>query len=96
MPTVRIRITGTADDARALITAIHALDGVDHVEEVDDLMSHMDDDDSSSAGLSDDVGPGVHDIEVDTPHERASRHVRNIADLVGDDLGVPIEIVDEF
>lgn len=96
MPTVRIRVTGSADDARALITAIHALDGIDHVEEVADLGAQYDGDDSSSAGLTDDVGPGMHDIEVDTPHERAARHVRNIADIVGEDLGIPIEIVDEF
>ena len=96
MPTVRIRLTGSADDARTLMTAIHAIDGVDHVEEVDDMMPHLDDDDSSSAGLSDDIGPGLHDIEVDAPHERAAKHIRNLADIIGDDLGVPIEIVDEF
>ncbi len=96
MTTVRIRLTGSADDARTLMTAIHALDGVEHVEEVDDLMPHLDDEDSSSAGLIEDIGPGVHDIEVEAPHERAARHVRNIADIVSSDLGVPIEIVDEF
>ncbi len=96
MTTVRIRLTGSADDVRTLITAIHALDGVEHVEEVDDLMPHLDDEDSSSAGLIEDIGPGVHDIEVEAPHERAARHVRNIADIVSSDLGVPIEIVDEF
>jgi hypothetical protein len=96
MTTVRLRLTGSADDARTLMTAIHALDGVEHVEEVDDLMPHLDDDDSSSAGLVDDIGPGLHDIEVEAPHERAARHVRNIAELVSADLGVPIEIVSEF
>lgn len=96
MTTIRIRLTGSAEDARTLMTAIHAMDGVEHVEEVDDLTPHMDDDDSSSAGLSDDMGPGLHDIEVEAPHERAAQHVRNIADIVSDDLGVPIEIVDEF
>ena len=96
MPTVRLRLTGTADDARTLMTAIHAIDGVDHVEEVDDLMPRLDDDDSSSAGLTDDIGPGLHDIEVDAPHERAAKHIRNLAEIVGEDLGVPIEIVDEF
>ena len=96
MATVRLRLTGSADDARTLMTAIHALDGVEHVEEVDDLMPHLDDEDSSSAGLADGRGPGLHDIEVEAPHERAARHVRNIAHIVATDLGVPIEIVDEF
>lgn len=94
--TVRIRLTGSADDARELMTAIHSVDGVEHVEEVDDLTGHMDDDDSSSAGLTDDLGPGLHDIEVEAPHERAAKHIRNIADNIAADLGVPIEIVDEF
>ncbi len=94
MPTVRIRLTGSDEDARTLMNAIHALYGVEHVEEIDDYVPH--DDDSSSAGLSDDVGPGQHDIEVAAPRERIARHVRNIAELVGEDLGVPIEIVDEF
>lgn len=94
--TVRIRLTGSADDARELMTAIHSMDGIEHVEEVDDLMARLDDDDSSSAGLTDDVGPGLHDIEIEAPHERAAKHVRNIADIIAADLGVPIEIVDEF
>jgi hypothetical protein len=95
MPTIRIRLTGSADDASTLINAIHAVDGIDRIEEIDDLMPHLDDDDSSSAGLPDDIGPGVHDIEIEAPHERAARHVRNIADGVAEELGVPIEIVDE-
>ena len=96
MPTIHLRLTGSADDARTLMNAIHALDGVDHIEEIDDLMPHMDDEDSSSYGLSDDIGPGLHDIEVEAPHERAARHVRNIADLIAQNLGIPIEVVDEF
>jgi hypothetical protein len=96
MTTVRIRLTGSADDARTLMTAIHALDGVERIEEVDDLTPHLDDEDSSSAGLSDDMGPGLHDIEIEAPHERAAKHVCNIAYIVSDDLGVPVEIVDEF
>ncbi len=94
MPTVHIRLIGTDDDARTLINAIHALYGVEHIEEIDDIVPPVDD--SSSAGLSDDVGPGQHDIEVAAPRERVARHVRNIAELVGEDLGVPVEIVDDF
>ena len=96
MPTIHIRLTGSEDDARTLMTAIHAMDGIDHVEEIDDLMPYADEYDSSSAGLSDVLGPGMHEIEVEAPHERAARHVRNIADLIGENLGIPIEVVDEF
>ena len=56
MAMLRLRITGTEDDARAISDLLLGLDGIEHVEETDDLMPHMDDDDSSSAGLSDDIG----------------------------------------
>lgn len=56
MPTLRMRITGTDDDARAIANLLQSIDGIEHVEEVDDLMPHLDDEDSSSAGLSDDEG----------------------------------------
>ena len=36
MPTLRIRITGTRDDADTLITTLHGIDGIEHVEEIDD------------------------------------------------------------
>jgi hypothetical protein len=94
MPTVRIRLTGTDDDARTLINAIHALYGVEHIEEIDDIVPSVDD--SRSVGLSEETSAGQHDIEVAAPRQRTARHVRNIADLVGEDLGVPIEIVDDF
>ena len=57
MPLLRIRITGSEDDAGAIINLLGSLEGIEHVEEIDDLMNHMDDDDSSSAGLPDDQGP---------------------------------------
>ena len=52
MPTLRLRVTGSEDDARAIINLLQSLDGIEHVEEIADLMPHMDDADSSSAGLS--------------------------------------------
>ncbi len=68
MPQLRIRIIGSEDDLRAVVDLLQSLEGIEHVEEVADLMPHMDDEDSSSAGLSDDLGPGAHDIEVEAPN----------------------------
>ncbi|HEX7130182.1 MAG TPA: hypothetical protein VF217_08980 [Rhodanobacteraceae bacterium] len=96
MTTIRIRVTGSTDDTEALITAVHALDCVEHVEEVDDLMAHMDDEDSSSAGLTDDIGPGVHEIEIEAPDPLSARQVFEIAERASEALGVPIEFLDEF
>ena len=53
MPLLRIRLTGSEDNVRAISNLLQSLDGIEHVEEVADLMPRMDDADSSSAGLSD-------------------------------------------
>lgn len=96
MPTVHLRLTGSADDARTLINTISSLEGVDSVEEISDLMPHMDDDDSSSAGLPDDMGPGFHAIEVETSNDTVSHRVRELAEAVACDAGAALEIVDEL
>lgn len=96
MPTVRIRLLGSETDADALITVLHGVDGIEHVEEVADLMSHMDDDDSSSAGLPDDIGAGVHAIEIEVPDDVLAERVRRIASRTVEDLDADLEFVDEF
>ncbi|MCR6702886.1 MAG: hypothetical protein NVV68_17850 [Dokdonella sp.] len=95
MPTVYLRLTGSDDDARTLINLISSLDGIEHVEETDDLMPHMDDEDSSSAGLTDDIGPGFHAIEVLAPNDNTARRVRETAEALARELGAALEIVDE-
>ncbi len=96
MPTVRIRLTGTESDTQSMISMLHGLDGIEHIEEVADLMPHMDDEDSSSAGLHDVRNLSVHAIEVEAPDDRAAERVRNLADAVAVDLQVTVEMVDEF
>lgn len=96
MPTVRIRVTGSETAAGALITVLHGLDGIEHIEQVADLMSHMDDDDSSSAGLVDDIGPGVHAIEIEVRDHELAERVRDVASEAAERLDTTIEFVDEF
>lgn len=96
MPTLHLRLTGSADDARQLINTISSLEGVDSAEEISDLMPHMDDDDSSSAGLPDDIGPGFHAIEVEVSNDTVAARVRDLAEAITRDLGVALEIVDEL
>ncbi|MBN8480121.1 MAG: hypothetical protein J0L88_00865 [Xanthomonadales bacterium] len=95
MPTVHLRLTADDDAANALINLLSSLDGVDSAEEVADLMPHMDDDDSSSAGLPDDIGPGFHAIEVEVANETTARRVRELAEAHARDVGAALEIVDE-
>jgi hypothetical protein len=96
MPTVRIRVIGTENDTAALIAVLHGIDGVEHVEEVADLMPHMDDPDSSSAGMAEDIGPGVHAIEVEARDSVMAEQVRMLAENASDALESSIEFVDEF
>ncbi|MCC4597699.1 hypothetical protein NRY95_08225 [Xanthomonas campestris pv. phormiicola] len=91
MPLLRIRITGSEDDARAIINLLGSLEGIEHVEEIDDLMSHMDDDDSSSAGLPDDQGPGTHEVEIESGNLATAQKVREAVEALAFDLEVIVE-----
>lgn len=95
MPNVNIRLTGHEDVAETLINELGALEGVHLAEEVADLMRHMDDEDSSSAGLPDDVGPGLHAIVVEVSNETVARRVREIAEALAADAGAAVEFVDD-
>lgn len=96
MATVRIRVTGDETHSNALVTLLHGLDGIEHVEEVAELVLDEDNDDSSSAGLVDDIGPGVHEIEIEAPNALVAEHVRDVAAEAAEGLGVTVEFVDEF
>ena len=91
MPLLRIRLTGNDDDIRAIANLLQSLDGIEHVEEIDDLMPHMDDADSSSAGLSDVQGPDTHELEVDAPNEATARKVREAVEALAFDLDLVVE-----
>ena len=96
MPTVHIRFTGAERQLGAMIHALEAIEGIEHVEEVGDLMPHMDDEDSSSAGLSDLAGPTVHDIEVEAPNQEGVRRVHETAEMVARQLAAVVEFVEAF
>jgi len=91
MPLLRLRVTGSDDDARAIANLLSSIDGIEHVEEVADLMPRMDDADSSSAGLPDDQGPGTHELEVGAPNQTAVRRVREAVEALAFDLDVLVE-----
>lgn len=94
MPMMRLRVTANEDKTRAMINLLQSLEGIEHVEEIDDLMPHMDDEDSSSAGLTDDQGPGFHVIEIDAPNDATARKVRQAAEALAFDLDAVVEFVD--
>lgn len=91
MPMLRMRITGSDDHARAIANLLQSIDGIEHVEEVADLMPRMDDADSTSAGLPDDQGPGVNEFEIEAPNDLAVRRVREAVEALAFDLDVLVE-----
>lgn len=91
MPLLRLRVTGSEDAARAIGNLLTSIEGIEHVEEVADLMPHMDDPDSSSAGLPDNMGPGLQVIEVDAPNLSTANKVREAVEALAFDLDVLVE-----
>mgnify|MGYP003514196808 FL=1 len=96
MPIVRLRVTGNEYAVTELMHALEGIEGMERIEEVADLMPHMDDDDSSSAGLTDDASPGLHDIEMEAPNDEAVRRIHRVVELMEEQTESVIEIVDEF
>lgn len=91
MPQMRLRVIGSEDDARAIGNLLASIDGIEHVEEVADLMPRLDDSDSSSAGLPDDMGPGTHELEVGAASRAAAGRVREAVEALAFDLDVLVE-----
>lgn len=95
MPMVRMRLIGSREDADAVINALHGLDGIEHVEEVDDLTPMMRDD-SSSSELVDDSEGEVYCVEVEASNANRVDAVQNVAEIVGRDRDMVVEFVEEF
>ena len=92
MPHLRLRITGSDDSARAITNLLTSIDGVEHVEQIDDLMPHMDDPDSSSAGLSDNTqGARINELEVEVGNAATATRVREVVAELALQLDVLVE-----
>ncbi|HET9033591.1 MAG TPA: hypothetical protein VFN25_11865 [Dokdonella sp.] len=94
MPELNLRLTAGDDAARVVINLIGSLDGVESAEEIADLMPHMDDPDSSSRGLPDDIGPGTHLIKVQALNDAILKRALEVAEASADDQGAALEVVD--
>ena len=95
MALIKMRMTGSEDNVRSISNLLQSIEGIEHVEEISDLMPHMDDPDSSSAGLSDLSGPGMHEIEVDVPNAATGRKLRQAVEALAFDLDVMVEFEDD-
>jgi hypothetical protein len=92
---VRFRLIGGRADADAMIAALHGINDIEHVEEIDDLMAGMRDDSSSSDSVSDNEAQ-LYRIEVEAPNDELADTVRGSAVAIAHELDAGIEFTDEF
>jgi hypothetical protein len=92
---VRFRLTGARTDADAMIAALHGINDIEHVEEIDDVMTGMRDDSSSSDSISDSEAQ-LYRIEVEAPSDELADNVRVNAEALAHQLDAGIEFTDEF
>ena len=77
MTMIRLRATGPRTGFDALLADLHGMEGVERAEELADLMPHMDDEDSSSAGLMDDRGGDVRALEIEVLGTSKNLNIRD-------------------
>lgn len=95
MTMIRMRVSGNRDNIDTLLHAIRGIDGIEHVEDIDEeSMDEMRDDSSSSDLIDDSLGEVVR-VEVEAP-TRKTELVRNVAVLATRELDIAVEFVDEF
>ncbi|QWT20835.1 hypothetical protein KPL74_02210 [Bacillus sp. NP157] len=92
MPRIQLRITGDRDVFDDVINAIHGLDRIEYVEEIDDFGSDIRDD-SSSLDLSDDVGSKTYTLEIEVPNDKVGERVREVAEETAGTREAAIEFV---
>ena len=95
MTELSMRLTASEDDTMQLINRISSLRGIESVEEIADLMPHMDDPDSSSRGLNADTGPGTHLVLVQAENDDDLRRALEAAETCAHELGFALEVVDD-
>lgn len=95
MSTIRFRLTGARADADTVIAALHQIDDVERIEEVDDLIPAMREDSSSAESISDIEGQ-IYYFEVEATDDEAANTVRRVAEMEAEAFNLFIEFTDEF
>jgi len=95
MAMVRFRLIGSRADVDDIVAFLHGIDGIEHVEEVDDLVPLMRDD-SSSNELVDDSEGHLYFIEVDAGDDLLEDAVRELVEERAATLDVGVEMVEDF
>jgi hypothetical protein len=96
MTVLRFRVTGTSTSIERVLERLADLDGVVRAEQVADLLPHLDDDDSSSAGLAENQGTDIGALEIEVEDDDGAVLVRRVAELEAREAGAVLELVDGF
>lgn len=96
MSVLRFRVTGSPASIERVLDRLSDLDGVVRAEQVADLMPHLDDEDSSSAGLAENQGTGIAALEIEVEDDDGAVLVRRVAELEARETGAALELVDRF
>jgi len=95
MTMIRMRVSGSRDNIDTLISTFRGIDGIEHVEDIDEeSMDEMRDDSSSSELVDDNQGEVVR-VEIEAPSKKTEL-VHNVAMLATRELDIAVEFVDEF
>jgi hypothetical protein len=92
MDTIRMMVTGSPAAAQFVLASMEEVEGVTRVEEMVDLLPHLDDADSSSAGLTSDGLQKVHTLEVDVSGPDVARRVQFVAEQAAMAEGAVLEV----
>lgn len=96
MSTLNFRITGPAAACEHVIGRLAQSELILSVEESTSLMPHMDDEDSSSAGLAENQDSSVRDIRILTDDDSTDDEVRRMAEFTVRSSGAMLEETDRF
>ncbi len=95
MTMIRFRVIGSREDADTVITGLHGMNGIERVEEIDDLMPELRDD-SSSRQPAGPNPPHTYCIEVEVATDSRADDVRGSAEVLARACDAGIEFLDEF
>lgn len=96
MTVLRLRFTGPPDRIDQVRSQLTRLEQVRGVEDIDELMTHLADDDSSSAGLAENVASDVAQLEVELASDEVAENIMPFLESAVIDAGVVMERIDEF
>ena len=95
MPVVRMRLTGDSAAVDNLLKVIEGMESLKHMEEVGNTSDHMRED-SSSAGLTEDMGGDFHDIKMHFETSAEADHARDAVAVASRASDIVVEFVDRF